>query len=118
MLLGALMQIRDDNLLGPLDPARVQEFERRHSVDLPTDYKSFLLEHHGGVPNPAFFWVNGPLDSFQTMVQSFYGLCRPGYNAAAWWGAEEIPPHLLVIGDDGCCGCAGSAEIGILRGSG
>jgi cell wall assembly regulator SMI1 len=39
----------------PVTPERIAEVERLIGVELPTQYKSFLLKHNGGAPVPDRF---------------------------------------------------------------
>jgi hypothetical protein len=40
---------------GPLSSQRIADIEKRLGVNLPSDYRAFMLEHNGGVPHPADF---------------------------------------------------------------
>src|SRR5688572_2713309 len=42
--------IVNSNPFGPLPPDRLEAFEARIGDRLPEPYRSFLLEHNGGVP--------------------------------------------------------------------
>ena len=98
------MNIRDDKLWGPLDERTVAEFEARNHVRLPSDYRAFLLSHHGGVPDPNFYWVV-PND-WGSEIQSFFGFAQGGYHLQEYLDHREsigAASDLLVIGDDGCC---------------
>lgn len=96
------MNIRDDNRWGPLDEKTVEEFEARNELELPADYRSFLLAHHGGVPDPCFFWVVE--GDWGSGIESFFGFGQEGYLLQEYLDdCEWIASDLLVIGDDGCC---------------
>jgi hypothetical protein len=72
------MNIRDDKRWGPLDERTVAAFEARNAVELPADYRTFLLAHHGGVPDPNFYWVVA--DDWGSGIESFYGFGPDGYQ--------------------------------------
>jgi SMI1 / KNR4 family (SUKH-1) len=98
------MNIRDDKRWGPLNEQTVADFEGRNAIELPADYRDFLLAHHGGVPDPNFFWVVP--DDWGSGIESFYGFGPAGYRLQEYLDGREstgVAPDLLVIGDDGCC---------------
>lgn len=106
------MNVRDDNRWGRLDEATVAAFEARNDVRLPADYRAFLLAHHGGVPDPSFYWVV-PKD-WGSGIQSLYGFGPDGYRLQQYLDGRKalrISEDLLPIGDDGCCNylCVGVA---------
>ena len=97
------MRIRTNNRWGRLSEDVVRAFEARHDISLPADYRSFLLAHHGGVPDPDFYWVV-PRD-WGSCICNFYGLGDLEYNLEEYYGGRAsigVPNDLLPIGDDGC----------------
>lgn len=44
--------IESANEFGNLQKVELNDFEKENNIILPDDYKSFLLEFNGGVPNP------------------------------------------------------------------
>ena len=85
----------------------VQEFERAHGLKLPDDYRRFLIEHNGGVPQ-----------NNSEGVRAFFCLGKH-----AQWGLEqamvqhrdELPAGLCPVASDQlgnlyCVACAGDGE--------
>jgi hypothetical protein len=97
------MQIQNPRPLGPLSESSLAEFEQAYGLQLPPEYRAFLLEFNGGVPSPSFFWIVEPTDG--SSVNQFYGLHdgpQP-LSIHTYAGIERygIPSHMLPIGDDG-----------------
>jgi hypothetical protein len=98
------MIVRDDQRWGPLDEQAVAEFEVRNGFELPTDYRAFLLAHHGGVPDPSFYWV--VKGDWGSDICSLYGFGPVGYQLQRYLDYREsigIDSDKIAIGDDGCC---------------
>jgi hypothetical protein len=98
------MDVRDDNRWGRLEETTLSTFEARNGIKLPADYRAFLLAHHGGVPDPNFYWVV-PRD-WGSGIESLYGLGPALYQLQQYLDGREslrIGSDLLPIGDDGCC---------------
>jgi len=53
------MTINRSNHYGPLSPETLHDLEENSGVELPGEYRQFLLEHNGGVPEPCWFVVPG-----------------------------------------------------------
>jgi len=53
------MTIHRPNFYGPLSPEMLEDLEQNSGVELPREYRQFLLEHNGGVPEPRWFVVPG-----------------------------------------------------------
>ena len=101
---GRCMRIRTNNRWGPLPEDVVCEFEARHGISLPPDYRCFLLTHHGGVPEPNFYWVVPR--NWGSGICNLYGFGDPDYNLEEYYGGRAligVPDELLPIEDDGCC---------------
>ena len=98
------MKMRDDKRWGELDEQTVADFEARNEIELPADYRAFLLAHHGGVPDPNFYWVVP--DDWGSGIENVYGFGPDGYRLQQYLDGREsmgVALDLLVIGDDGCC---------------
>ena len=98
------MKVGEENRWGPLDEKTVAEFEAKNGIELPSDYREFMLAHHGGVPEPNFYWV-AP-DDWGSGIESFYGFGREGYLLQQYLDHRTsigIAPDMIAIGDDGCC---------------
>lgn len=98
-----MVKIKNANAHGPLSLTRLNEFERRTRTRLPEDYRQFLLEHNGGQPEPAFFWIQQPVDGSRVLrfYALFEGSLLPSLNAYAGPERYGIPASLLPIADDG-----------------
>lgn len=46
------MKIKDKNSYGKLPEIELEDFEKENDIKLPEDYRMFLLEYNGGVPQP------------------------------------------------------------------
>lgn len=106
------MYIRSDKRWGPVEEQTVASFEARNRIELPVDYRAFLLAHHGGVPDPSFYWVVP--DDWGSSIESLYGFSENGYRLQEYLDARDsigVAPDMLVIGDDGC---GSFLSIGIL----
>jgi len=81
----------------------VEQTETKLGVSLPVDYRTFLLRHNGGWPEPSTFPLeNNPSDDH---ARVHYFLCieeEDPYNLIDW--AEDfqgrVPPGLLPIAVD------------------
>ena len=107
-----MSQIRHNNRWGPLSVETVTSFERRNGFELSIDFRTFLLEHHGGVPAPDFYWVVA--GDWGSGIESLYGFGPDGYQLQQYLDERDsllISADLLPIGDDGCCSylCLGIA---------
>jgi hypothetical protein len=111
------MKLRDDQRWGPLDDQTVAEFETRNGFELPADYRAFLLAHHGGVPDPSFYWVVP--GNWGSDIARLYGFGPVGYDIQRYLDFREstgIDPDLMAIGDDGCCSLLAIGIRGVRRG--
>ncbi len=85
----------------PLSEEDVSQFERELGIDLPDDYRQFLLTHNGGRPEPEVFPVEGDPDA--SMVDWFLGIQEGAYedlrNHLKVF-RDRVPPELLPIARD------------------
>ena len=71
----------------------VRHFERAHALRLPEDYRQFLLEHNGGVPQNntegvrAFFCLG---DHERWSLEAWFAQCQ-----------GQLPPELCPVAIDG-----------------
>ena len=81
----------------------LHDFEAQIRIDLPDDYKKFLLEYNGGKHLPDFFWIEYQHDG--SIVYQFYGLYSEigPFSINTYTGKDlyGIPISMLPIGDDG-----------------
>jgi cell wall assembly regulator SMI1 len=83
----------------PLSPSHLQEVESRLAIELPGDYRAFLLAHNGGRPVPDAFRLSGRWE----MVDRFLGIHEGEHdNLLDYVKAYEgrLPPELLPIAHD------------------
>jgi SMI1 / KNR4 family (SUKH-1) len=111
-----MVTIGNANPHGPLVEEMLHIFENKIGVQLPQDYRDFLSNYNGGVPDPSGFWITQGDDG--SCVNQFYGL----HNGPRWFSIDGctnvewgIPDMLLSIGDDGtgnliCLGIKGEQE--------
>ena len=111
------MKIKQSNPFGALRPEDLAAFETRHALQLPEDYRRFLLAHNGGVPipNTIDFVAQGAPTSSD--VSAFYGLHAGEAWASLAWHMDifegRIPPDgLPIAGDSG-----GNQYVLIVRGA-
>ena len=112
-----IVEMRDANLYGALSEERLQAFEEKLGVRLPSDYREFLERYNGGTPILCGFWIREGQDGSE--VHQFYGL----HDGPTWAsldcyiGPERygIPAEMLAVGDDGvgnriCIGIKGDSR--------
>src|ERR1051325_11614933 len=80
----------------------ILEFENRWNLQLPQDYRSFLLKHNGGRPFPAMFPISGMENNPEGQVQDFFGLGTAIKSYDLNWVLENLgvpqPDGLLPVG--------------------
>ncbi|QLG39184.1 SMI1/KNR4 family protein [Paenibacillus sp. FSL W7-1088] len=64
------MEIKGSNEV--LTESRLQDFERINGVQLPQQYREFLLKYNGGYPKPYYFTISK--EQGIGMVNIFYGI--------------------------------------------
>ena len=87
---------------GGIEAERLHAYERQLGVELPQDYRDFLLEKNGGYPEPGALAIPGTSDV--TQVSRFLAL-----DGELWDDLEvyrdryegRVPPGWLPIGYDG-----------------
>lgn len=97
------VRIIDSNPHGELSSETLDAFVARAQIQLPSEYREFLLLYNGGRPIPSFFWIR-PQEDGSTM-QQFFGLHEgPQHLCIETYVGEErygIPQSMVPIGDDG-----------------
>ena len=96
------MQVEQSNEFGPLDSARLRQFEARLGTILPEDFRAFLLAHNGGRPVPSDFLISA--EEGESSLHHTYGLHDgPDYfRLDDTWESYRgrMPATLLPIADD------------------
>jgi len=96
------IQFENINPYGVLNEARLMQFELDHQIDLPLDYRHYLLEFNGGRPVSPFFWIIPGEDG--TGVLNLFGL-HDGPERLTLeennQDFEAITSRYIVIGEDG-----------------
>jgi cell wall assembly regulator SMI1 len=95
------MTIRDP--FPPTNEAAIRQFEVQLNVDLPSTYRSFLLDYNGGRPLRAEFPITGdPLNPSGT-INWFFGIhdgqhydVRRAYSVYQ----NRVPANFLPIAED------------------
>lgn len=96
------MKILDSLRFGPLSPEKLEEFEQRHAIKIPAEYREFLLTHNGGAPEPDT--INFPDGSNTSALKQIYGI----HNGPYWANLEDaidcyqgrMPEEFIPFGDD------------------
>ena len=60
----------------PLQEVDIVGVERRLGIHLPSDYRSFLLTHNGGYPEPSVFTISRGVSGELGVVNRFYGIWK------------------------------------------
>jgi cell wall assembly regulator SMI1 len=82
----------------PISANEISEFEKHYDVNLPEDYKRFLLRNNGGRPVPDFFtvWDDGDGVSVSWFCSVKYGDDRLDLTLDMLWLAEQVVPRTLL----------------------
>jgi hypothetical protein len=79
----------------------VRKFEEKVGFTIPSDYRNFLLEKNGGIPNKTIISVP---NIGEKVVQSFYALTNPvstfTLSHLAKVYKNRLPSGMLPIADD------------------
>ena len=94
------MAVRIQDLGAPVGERELQGAELLLGHALPEPYRSFLLAHNGGCPDPCAFTVLDPLAGERIIgrVNELYECDELPRMMGLYRG--RIPPDLLPIGDD------------------
>ena len=55
-----------------LSIGNLEFFEKNQNINLPKDYRDFLLEYNGGYPNPGIYKISDELG--ESILNIFYGI--------------------------------------------
>jgi hypothetical protein len=95
--------INNPNPYGCLSKIILRDFEIKNKINLPEDYRSFLLSNNGGQPNPSFFWIQPINDG--SSVNNLFGLHNGPIHLSleTYIGGNylKFPNLYLPFGDDG-----------------
>ena len=86
---------------GGAPEASLRRFERAHDLRLPTDYREFLKDFNGGVPEPRSVYV--PASKQDIFVDILFGInSEQDFDLATWLleYRDEMPAGFLIIGAD------------------
>jgi hypothetical protein len=79
----------------------LKAFEANNALNLPLDYRDFLVGHNGGCPSPNACWVED-IDDF-VLVDELYGIAREDASDLQFWIEEygdEMPEGSVIVGGD------------------
>ncbi|MBT9548066.1 MAG: SMI1/KNR4 family protein [Candidatus Sericytochromatia bacterium] len=110
-----------DDELQPITAKDLKSFEQRYSINFPEDYKNLLLRRNGGYfrlknyEKPFFYFRSIDRSGTQTAtkISSFWNLEFIDEDSAGLAQEDQMPPHLLIIGEAGsgtrylCLGISG-----------
>jgi hypothetical protein len=80
------------------DEAAVDEFERRHSIRLPDDYRQFLLEVGNGGAGPCY-GIHGLDQLFEASSEGSHHLSKPFPYRLRWEGPQDLLDAIRGIED-------------------
>jgi ankyrin repeat protein/SMI1/KNR4 family protein SUKH-1 len=106
---------------GPkLSAEQITAFEAKHEVKLPKEYRSFLLQHNGGRPEPNHVKVSMDGGSMPIYVEELFAIDPPKGevedlgNEFDIHRANDFPAHLMPIGKARMAGSAGGTNTCML----
>jgi hypothetical protein len=95
-----LLAVSDSDLA--VSVARLEVVAERLRLRLPDDYKSFLIEHNGGIPSPNTFAIQGMEHNPRAELQRLFGIdTRVEENSISWNRevfAGRVPNEYLPVG--------------------
>src|SRR5690242_5053803 len=85
----------------PIEERDVSSFERKHGIQLPSEYRAFLLRSNGGRPERDLFPVPGFAGNPVGRLHFFFGIGDPVESCDLEWNlkvfSDRIPAHLLPV---------------------
>jgi hypothetical protein len=97
------MNITITNSFNSITENDVIAFEAKIGIDLPLEYRQFLLTYNGGVPALIVFPIKENKRDTRSMLQILFGLKQEGVNSLEHRVdeiGERFPIDLLPIGND------------------
>ncbi|HZZ82737.1 MAG TPA: SMI1/KNR4 family protein [Gemmataceae bacterium] len=85
-----MAKIADPLPSGPTTDAQIAEFEAYIGHVLPADYRSFLLKHNGGHPEPDAFLLNAGFGEEESIVMCFFPMRDRKLGSVAVADLEEL----------------------------
>jgi hypothetical protein len=112
-----------DDEIQPITAIDLKSFEQKYSINLPEDYRNLLLRRNGGYlriyqnENPFLYFRTTDSSGYPTapMIDSFESLEDMAEFSLDLAKEDQMPPHLLIIGEAGdttcylCLGISGEA---------
>jgi hypothetical protein len=93
-----MAEIINGNLFGKIDLQDISQFESHNNINLPEDYKYFLITHNGGKPNPNIE------PTVKSDVQWIYGMVSKPYYASLFQHLDmfqnRLPSWYIPIAND------------------
>ena len=90
--------VREPNKFGAARPEELAAFEAQQQVELPPDYRQFILDNNGGRPQKNIH------PALQTDVNWLFGFNRKPDWASIYWNIEtyegRLPERTLPLGCD------------------
>lgn len=83
--------IQKADLYGSLSVSELEAFEEMLGVQLPEEYRAFLQQTNGGVPEPNAFFVEGEDGRFETLVACFFALHHRDWDDSTPEGVLGFP---------------------------
>ena len=88
------IKIESANKFGKLTSEKLFEFEQKHQLKLPDDYRSFLLEYNGGRPNPEIIDFIQYGRNQSDIVNYLCGIHSGEYWASLEWHMETLDDRI------------------------
>ena len=88
-----------------ISPSNIDEFERARDIKLPLEYREFLLNTNGGVPNDVVYPIEGfqlnPFGGLQIFFGVDTGISYASLEVVLDMYAGGIPQGVIPIADNG-----------------
>lgn len=81
----------------PVAESALTAFEKKHDLKLPVEYRQFLAQHDGGIPEPNKLTMKMEGSSTPITIESLHGLAELE-GAIEQHRASGFPPQYLPIG--------------------